>query len=164
MVFSRKDAIILVSFLKILNYNNALYNELIETSLAETNNESENFSDTQKNSLARKYLIYQLSETKNSYLIHVIKKMLNKEVTIVGKEPKLFACNCCHYKTLRVKSEYFICPVCFWEDDGINQDDAYSVPNDMKLGEARKQFSLNKSCDVKYLQYLNEDRFLMYGK
>lgn len=30
---------------------------------------------------------------------------------------KKYKCLCCGYRTLDTRSEYDICPVCFWEDD-----------------------------------------------
>ena len=37
---------------------------------------------------------------------------------IEGSTENLFKCPCCQYKTLDMRGEYEICPVCQWEDDG----------------------------------------------
>lgn len=44
-------------------------------------------------------------------------------------------CPCCDYFTLDSRNDYEICPICFWEDDGleINNLDEISLPNRITL-------------------------------
>jgi hypothetical protein len=53
-------------------------------------------------------------------------------------------CPCCRSKTLLQRGEFDICPVCFWEDDGQDDDDADDVhggPNgDLSLTEAQANY------------------------
>src|SRR5580693_2661419 len=53
-------------------------------------------------------------------------------------------CPCCGYLTLGERGGYDICPVCFWEDDGQDDNDADTVrggPNgSLSLTQARKNF------------------------
>ena len=55
-----------------------------------------------------------------------------------------FLCPCCFMPTLDERRRYEICPICFWEDDGQDSDDADLVrggPNhDYSLKEARENF------------------------
>ena len=50
-------------------------------------------------------------------------------------------CPCCSYKTLHERAGHEICKVCFWEDDGQNDQDADDVrggPNGvLSLKQAR---------------------------
>jgi Cysteine-rich CPCC len=53
------------------------------------------------------------------------------------------ACPCCGYVTLDERGHYDICDVCWWEDDGQDNDDADSVwggPNLDSLTRARANF------------------------
>jgi len=55
-----------------------------------------------------------------------------------------FLCPCCYMPTLDERASYVICPICFWEDDGQDTDDAEVVrggPNaGYSLKEARENF------------------------
>jgi len=55
-------------------------------------------------------------------------------------------CPCCGCKTLATRGAYDICPVCFWEDDGQDDDDADETlggPNgDLSLTAGRANFRL----------------------
>jgi Cysteine-rich CPCC len=39
--------------------------------------------------------------------------------------PELYPCPCCGYRTLPQEAggTYALCPICFWEDDGVQLDD-----------------------------------------
>jgi hypothetical protein len=56
----------------------------------------------------------------------------------------LLRCPCCRCKTLGERSVYEICPVCFWEDDGQddqNADEVWGGPNGpLSLTEARANY------------------------
>ena len=41
-----------------------------------------------------------------------------------SKDGSLYPCPCCRYKTLAERGGFDICPVCFWEDDGKDDEDA----------------------------------------
>ena len=60
-----------------------------------------------------------------------------------------FLCPCCFMPTLDERAIYDICPICFWEDDGQDSDDANIVrggPNsDYSLEEARKNFERHRT-------------------
>jgi hypothetical protein len=51
-------------------------------------------------------------------------------------------CPCCDYYTLQKRGRHTVCPVCFWEDDGIDLDelDEVSSANHISLRQARANF------------------------
>ncbi|MBC8876598.1 MAG: hypothetical protein H8E44_44790 [Planctomycetes bacterium] len=57
------------------------------------------------------------------------------------------ACPCCGYATLDARGEYDICTICWWEDDGQDNDDANVVrggPNsNVSLTRARINFLID---------------------
>lgn len=57
---------------------------------------------------------------------------------------KKYKCNCCGFYTLDEKpsNTFQICPVCFWEDDGVQFDDpSYEGgANEVSLDLAKKNF------------------------
>ncbi|WP_369334942.1 CPCC family cysteine-rich protein [Xanthomonas sacchari] len=67
-------------------------------------------------------------------------------------------CPCCSYKTLSERGAFEICAVCFWEDDGQDDDDADEVlggPNgNLSLTQARanyQQFGVSRRQDLRYV-------------
>lgn len=56
-----------------------------------------------------------------------------------------YKCNCCGYCTLATEPEnsFQICPVCFWEDDGVQFDDPNykGGANQESLVEARGNYA-----------------------
>ena len=69
---------------------------------------------------------------------------LDNESVLAGPQEngELYACPCCHQKTLTERGGYEICSECDWEDDGQDDADADTVrggPNgSISLTEARK--------------------------
>jgi hypothetical protein len=60
-------------------------------------------------------------------------------------------CPCCDYITLAERGHYSICPICFWEDDGLDIDqlDRPSSPNHgITLREARANFAQFGACEL----------------
>ena len=54
---------------------------------------------------------------------------------LVGMHP----CACCGYKTLPGSSDYDLCPVRWWEDEGVEPWE-YSGPNDQTLVDAQQEY------------------------
>lgn len=69
-----------------------------------------------------------------------------KKVEPIGDE---LQCPCCDYFTLGERAGYEICPICFWEDDGIDLDDIdeHSGSNHISLREGRNNFEKFGACD-----------------
>ncbi len=70
-----------------------------------------------------------------------------------------YQCPCCGHYTLakRPDNTFQICPVCFWEDDGVQFDDPdyEGGANEMSLNQARRNFKNFGAID---LQFKNQVR------
>jgi hypothetical protein len=64
-------------------------------------------------------------------------------------------CPCCGYLTLSDRGLFEICPVCFWQDDGQDDQNAEQVwggPNGiLSLSEARENFRRFGAIDRRFL-------------
>lgn len=56
-----------------------------------------------------------------------------------GEKSNLYKCPCCRFYSLKIKSEYEICRICKWEDDG-SEETAYSFSNENTLHDYRSIF------------------------
>lgn len=65
------------------------------------------------------WLRYRLASVTNKFLC----EKLNID-EIIGEPIKLESCPCCGYRTIGERGNYDICKVCWWEDDG--QDNQHS--------------------------------------
>ena len=65
-------------------------------------------------------------------------------------------CPCCDYLSLPQNGNYNICPICFWEDDGISIDseNSYSGPNHMSIFEGRENFIKYGACEERCLKFV----------
>ncbi len=72
----------------------------------------------------------------NSYLMSRIATLGHNDL-VEGAVEMLETCPCCRYRSLRLRGEYEICRVCFWEDDGMTELDSVSGPNHITLREGR---------------------------
>ena len=65
-----------------------------------------------------------------------------------------FQCPCCEYYTFdeELDNTFIICPVCFWEDDGIQliNPDYSGGANKVSLKDAKTNFGIFGSIDPKY--------------
>ncbi len=56
-----------------------------------------------------------------------------------------------------------MCPVCWWEDDGQDTDDAYdvrgTVNGDLSLAEARLNYQLFGASHPRFVRYVREAKF-----
>ena len=87
-------------------------------------------------------LTYKNSILSNKFLAKKLSLLLSKEINVYGDEiNQKVKCPCCHFYTLSSKSNYDICPICHWEDDGSNEEQ-YSAVNHNSLSEYRNIFFL----------------------
>ena len=77
---------------------------------------------------------------------------------VYGEIEKLEICPCCNYNTLDARGEYDICPLCYWEDTGVNELDIYVSINQQSLGEAKTKFDKIKNSlfEIKNQKYLKK--------
>lgn len=73
-----------------------------------------------------------------------------------------YACPCCGYLTYDYEpcGDYDICPVCYWEDDKVqNEDPEYAGgANHVSLNEARDNFKKFGACEEQLTIYVREPR------
>ncbi|NVK66771.1 MAG: hypothetical protein HWE22_19420 [Flavobacteriales bacterium] len=82
----------------------------------------------------------------NSYSNEYLRKQLSLN-EVCGDEPNLFPCPCCGFKTIDERAEYEICPVCWWEDDGQDNQNA-----DISMGGPNEDISLTQAR-INYLKF-----------
>lgn len=71
-----------------------------------------------------------------------------------------FRCPCCGYRTLETAGALALCPVCWWEDDGQEDEDAgevrLTVNGQLSLNEAREHYALYGAADRRFLPYVRK--------
>src|SRR5580658_9391899 len=71
-----------------------------------------------------------------------------------------FRCPCCGYKTLKAPAALGLCPVCWWEDDGQDDEDAeevrLTVNGNLSLRDARLHYSDCGASDPRFLAYVRK--------
>ncbi|MBN8850666.1 MAG: hypothetical protein J0H07_02300 [Sphingobacteriales bacterium] len=69
-----------------------------------------------------------------------------------------YTCPCCGYKTLSqsYRGSYEICPICYWEDDGVQYGDPdhEGGANPMSLRQAQKNFQRLGACEEEMLPFV----------
>ena len=68
-----------------------------------------------------------------------------------------YQCPCCEHYTLDEPDNTFqICPVCFWENDGVqlNDPDYEGGANKMSLNQARKNFKEFGVIDLQFKEHV----------
>ncbi|MDE5546198.1 MAG: hypothetical protein K2I88_01915 [Anaeroplasmataceae bacterium] len=69
-----------------------------------------------------------------------------------------YKCPCCGFYTFATKPKggYFICPVCFWEDDPFqSQDpDLEGFANSVSLNQARINYKKFGACEKDMIKYV----------
>lgn len=71
-----------------------------------------------------------------------------------------FRCPCCGYRTLETAGALALCPVCWWEDDGQEDEDAgevrLTVNGQLSLSEARDHFVHCGAAHPRFLPYVRK--------
>jgi hypothetical protein len=71
-----------------------------------------------------------------------------------------FRCPCCGFRTLEAPAAMALCPVCWWEDDGQEDDDAadirLTVNGHLSLNEARASYLRCGAADPRFLPYVRK--------
>jgi hypothetical protein len=70
---------------------------------------------------------------------------------------KTYRCPCCKFRTLRGRGQDEICQVCFWHDDGQDEDEAEQVwggPNHaLSLRQAQANFAKLGAVNERLMQF-----------
>jgi len=82
----------------------------------------------------------------------------------MSETKELFACPCCHYLSLPQLGMYEICEVCFWEDDGVQHPEDFSMPNHMFLAQGQDNFIKIGACDEQGAAFVKKEAKLKYQK
>ncbi len=71
-----------------------------------------------------------------------------------------YRCPCCGYKTLEAPGALQLCAVCWWEDDGQEDNDAsevrLTVNGQLSLTEARDYYSKIGAAHPRFLPYVRK--------
>jgi len=72
----------------------------------------------------------------------------------------LFRCPCCGYRTLKAPESMELCPVCWWEDDGQEDDDAgevrLTVNGILSLTESRAHYLECGAAHPRFLPHVRQ--------
>ncbi len=72
--------------------------------------------------------------------------------------PDLYRCPCCLNKTLELPDALGLCPVCWWEDDGQDSDDAAEVRStvngELSLTQARQNYQECGAAHPRFVRYV----------
>ncbi|MBP5262778.1 MAG: hypothetical protein J6Z33_00230 [Lachnospiraceae bacterium] len=77
-----------------------------------------------------------------------------QETEAPEEKGKKFRCPCCGYYTLEEVGTYEVCPVCYWEDDPVQESDPKleGGANELCLLESRRNFKLYGACEERYVK------------
>ena len=71
-----------------------------------------------------------------------------------------YRCPCCGYRTLDVPCALSLCPVCWWEDDGQEDEDAgdvrLTVNGSLSLNDARMHFEQCGASHPRFVPYVRK--------
>ncbi|WP_296283333.1 CPCC family cysteine-rich protein [uncultured Acinetobacter sp.] len=76
-----------------------------------------------------------------------------------------YACACCNQLTRdepQSNGDYIICHVCFWEDDPIQNTDAYYCggANVVSLNEAKENYRKFGASEERFIKYVRKPNIL----
>ena len=71
-----------------------------------------------------------------------------------------FRCPCCGHKTLEAPGTLQLCPICWWEDDGQEDEDAseirLTVNGQLSLNQARTNYTHFGAAHPRFLPYVRK--------
>jgi len=84
-------------------------------------------------------------------------RQVGDAVEVLGEPERMADCRCCGSLSIHERGVYEICPVCFWEDDGLQDLDTVSGPNHMTLREGKKNYERIGACSEESLRFVAAD-------
>lgn len=118
---------------------------------------------TKYDSLLKLAAMTQTLGVQNSWLETRLAALGHPE-KVLGDLEEMVCCRCCGYRSLRERGNYEICPVCFWEDDGVRSPDEFSGPNHMTLGKGQENFSRLGACREDFLPHIDPEATAKYPR
>jgi len=71
-----------------------------------------------------------------------------------------FRCPCCGARTLSLPDTMELCPVCWWEDDGQDSEDAgevrSTVNGELSLSQARQNYQFCGAAHPRFVRYVRK--------
>jgi hypothetical protein len=86
---------------------------------------------------------------------------LSRHPELASPQAAPYRCPCCHHRTLDVRGEYDICPVCFWEDEGQDSHEADNISGangSLSLTQARENYLRIGACEAAMLRHVRPPR------
>lgn len=100
------------------------------------------FKDDYSSNRYDEILLFKIKDKIKGVTNDYIKEYINIKI-ITGAPFQLETCPCCGYRTLEARYAFEICTVCWWEDDGQDNDNSdiiWTGANDVTLTNARFNF------------------------
>ena len=86
--------------------------------------------------------------------------MLQMTTTAAAEQKKSYRCPCCTYKTLYGRGGFEACAVCYWEDDGQDEDELDVVrggPNgELSLRMAKANFARFGAVELRFIGFVRK--------
>ena len=90
----------------------------------------------------------------NKYLAEELKRYTQNEFQVSGNEKQdLSPCPCCSFYSLSPPTDYAVCPICQWENDGAT-DEQRSAANRSTLNRYQEGFFSNHSKSTLQTKYI----------
>ena len=79
----------------------------------------------------------------NAYLSAYLYGNLNRSIPVSGQMTELLACLVCDYRSLPIRGNWDVCPVCGWKSDPVQEavPDELVGANSISLNQARANFA-----------------------
>lgn len=97
----------------------------------------------------------------NSWLEKKLRE-IGDTVQVIGEPESMVECRCCGHLSLHERGSYEVCPVCFWEDDGLQDLERMSGPNHMTLRDGKENFNRIGACSEDSLRHVAPDAHEKY--
>lgn len=109
--------------------------------------------DSRYDSVLSLWLANRYASTTNEYLLERMQELGVVVDQVTGTPASREACPCCGHRTLERRGEWNICVMCWWEDDGSDDDKGLTTASGcnagLSLAEARVNFIRHGIFDPK---------------
>jgi hypothetical protein len=100
------------------------------------------------------------TERRRRWFERYTRSLEERSVVLPGQPGVSYRCPCCGYRTLGERGGFEICEVCFWEDDGQDDQDADLVrggpSGKLSLSQARENYRLYGACNRGSVQHVRK--------